>query len=258
MGLMSTLAFLEASDANSSAQDAAREVREHREFIENKQNKAYYEETKNLTKKLFQDLYNNNCDVEKCDLTYIDRIKKPMESRVQNAMKAYDWLAQKNSYLPTKSKVIITLALTVSLITFLSLFKGFNLIIFIIFLISLFFSLAGLSAYRGVLADNRNDKNNKSKREERQKRLENLALEFPNLLAGGIIRKSYLDSVIYDVVEALIKNGDKERVEEAYKTLFSLLGDFNQNSVYFNNRFREIFGFTKVTFSEYNNLIEQQ
>lgn len=258
MGLMSTLAFLEASDANSSAQDAAREVREHREFIENGQNKAYYEETKNLTKKLFQDLYNNNCDVGKCDLTHIERIKKPMESRVQNAMKAYDWLAKKDSYLPTKSKIIITISITITVVTFLNMMKGFDPIIFIIFLISSFFSWAGLGAYKDVLSSNKNDKNNKAQREERQKKLKNLALEFPNLLAGGITRKSYLDSVIYDIVEALIKNGDKERVEEAYKSLFSLLGDFNQNSIYFNNRFREIFGFTKVTFSEYNNLIEQQ
>jgi hypothetical protein len=54
MGLMSTLAYLEASNANSAAQNAAQEAREHREFVENQQNQAYFEETKNKTNNYFK------------------------------------------------------------------------------------------------------------------------------------------------------------------------------------------------------------
>lgn len=257
MGLMSTLAFLEASSANSSAQQAAREAREHREFIENEKNRAYFEETKNKTKKLFQELYNNNGNIERCDLTHIDRMKKPLESRVQNAMNGYDMLIQKNRYLSTKAKIIIILSIIVALITFVNIIKDFNIVTLIICLISSFLSLSGISAYKDILTNNKKDKLNKPKREERYQKIVNLALEFPNLLAGGIVRKSYLDSVLYDVIEALIKNGDIVRVEKAYKSLFSLLGDFNPNNVYFDNRFKEMFQFNKTTFSEYNNLVQK-
>jgi len=262
MGLMSTLAYLEASDANSAAQDAAQEAREHREFVENQQNKAYFEETKNKTRQLFQDIYNNNGNIEQCDLTHLERIKKPMESRVQTAMNTYDPFAEQDRYIPTKTKILIPLFLIMTLITFLefiskiNIIEGYNNIIIIAFLISLFFSWAGVGAYKDTISSNKRNKNNKPKREERYKKLENLALEFPKLLAGGIIRKSYLDSVIYDLVETLIKNGNREKTETAYKIFFNILGNFNPNSVYFDNRFQKLYHFNKTTFSEYNNIIK--
>jgi len=262
MGLMSTLAYLEASNANSAAQNAAQEARAHREFVENQQHQAYLEETKNKTRQLFQDIYNNNGNIEQCDLTHLERIKKPMESRVQTAMKSYDPLAEQNRYIPTKTKILIPLFLIMTLITFLefinkiNIIEGYNIIIFIAFLISLFFSWAGIGAYKDTISSNKRDKSNKPKREERYKKLENLALEFPKLLAGGITRKSYLDSVIYDLVETLIKNGNRAKVETAYKAFFNVLGDFNPNSVNFDNRFQNVYHFNKTTFSEYNNIIE--
>jgi hypothetical protein len=146
-----------------------------------------------------------------------------MESRVQTAMKSYDPLAEQNRYIPTKTKILIPLFLIITLITFLefinkiNIIEGYNIIIFIAFLISLFFSWAGIGAYKDTISSNKRDKSNKPKREERYKKLENLALEFPELLAGGITRKSYLDSVIYDIVETLIKTVIEKKLKQLIK-----------------------------------------
>lgn len=69
MSWMSLFAFFEASDAKSAAQHTANVVeqsaKEQKEFLINQQNQAYVEETKNMTKTLFQELYKENGDVTK-------------------------------------------------------------------------------------------------------------------------------------------------------------------------------------------------
>lgn len=76
MSWMSLFAFFEASDAKSTAQHAAnvaqhtanvveQSAKEQKEFLINQQNQAYVEETRNMTKTLFQELYKENGDVTK-------------------------------------------------------------------------------------------------------------------------------------------------------------------------------------------------
>lgn len=252
MSLMSTLAFFEASSANSAAQDAANEAREQREFVESQHNKAYAEETRNLTKILFQELYRENGDVTKVNLAHLDRIKTSVESRVKNAMNSYDEFKHFDAHFPTKSKIILIISVLTAIVSFFFIYKDF--LVVVLFIISSLMSYSAISAYISTKSKEKKNKENEILREKRGIVLRKLYEEYPNLLAGGIVRKSYLDSIIHDIVEALLNNGNKEAVHNAYKSFFSLISDFKPESIYFNKRFKNLFSFNRGSFNQYNKI----
>lgn len=255
MSLMSTLAFFEASDANSAAQDAAREAREQREFIENQHNQAYAKETRNMAKMLFQELYRENGDVTKVNLAHLDRIKTSVESRVNNAMNSYDEFKHFDAHFPTKSKIILIISVLTAIVSFFFIYIGF--LVVVLFILSSLMSYIAISAYIRTKSKEKKNKGNEILREKRGIILKKFYEKYPNLLAAGIVRKSYLDSIIHDIIETLLKNGDKETVHNAYKSFFSLICDFKPESVYFDKRFKNLFSFNRGSFSQYNEIAEK-
>ena len=240
MSWMSLLAFFEASSANSSAQYAAKvseqSAREQKEFLINQQNQAYIEETKNMTKTLFQELYKENGDVTKVNLVHLERIKIPIESRVKSFQKTFDNLEYVHYDFLTKSKIIILISVIITILCLLYISKNSGLLFPLC--LALYIDYIGFTSYKKAKFWEEHNKEVKIKRDEREKKLNNLYIEYPNLKAIDIVRKSYLDSVIYDIVETLLKNDNEQTVYNAYKSFLILLADLKPELVYFDKRFK--------------------
>lgn len=241
MSWMSLLAFFEASSANSAAQYAAKiseqSAREQKEFLINQQNQAYVEETKNMTKALFQELYKENGDVTKVNLVHLERIKIPIESRVESFIKTFDNLEYVHYDFSTKSKIITLISIITTILCLLFISKDSGLLFLLC--LALYVDYVGFTSYKKAKFCEKYNKENKVKREK----INNLYMEYPNLKAIDIVRKSYLDSIIYDIVETLLKNDNEQTVYNAYKSFLILLADLKPEQVYFNKRFKVFYSF---------------
>jgi hypothetical protein len=255
MGLMSILTFFKVSSANSAIQNVANEAREQREFLENGKERAYSDETKNKTRMLFQDLYRNNGDISKIDLTYLERIKAPIELKVANVIKSDDDLEYVHYEFSNKLKFIVLISIFTTLVCIYFISQRQNFLILLA--ISLYINYMGFSAYKRFKFWQKNNKENEIKRLEREQFLIELYNKYLGLTAEGIIKKSYLDHLIYDVVEALSKSGNEEILIKAYQSFFYLIADFQPDIVYFNKRFKNEQFFNYGSFTEYNNLLKK-
>jgi hypothetical protein len=245
MGLMSLLTFFEASSANSAAQYAARvteqSAKEQKEFLINQQNQAYVEETKNMTKALFQELYKENGDVTKVNLIHLERIKIPIESRVKSFQKAFDNLEYVYYDFSKKSKIITLISIITTILCLLFISKEGSLLFPLC--IALYVDYVSFTSYKKAKFWKKHNNEVKVERDEKENRLNNLYMEYPNLRAIDIVRKSYLDSIIYDIVETLLKNDNEQTVYNAYKSFLILLADLKPELVYFDKRFKVFYSF---------------
>jgi hypothetical protein len=259
MGLMSMLAYFEASSANSAIQNAVRETnetREQRELLEkNEKDEDYFDETKNKTRMLFQDLYKNYGDISKIDLTHLQRIKASVELKITKARKSYDDLEHFHYEFSNKSKIILLISIFTTLICIYFISKGQNFLILLC--ISLYINYIGFSSYKKYKFWEKDNKETSIKRSERKKFLIELHNKYLGLTAEGIIKKSYLDNIIHDIIEALSKSGDEEKLIKAYNSFLYLITDVQPDVIYFNSRFKEELSFNNGSLNEYNSLIKK-